>query len=126
VKVEAIASLLCNEILKKSPKNPYSHAASYLKNPQTADLVANFKRYEDFQYESILKKDNQQYATAAAALKIATSEQGKSMVTMDEQTEESEDDENDTAVDRYNLLTGDGEISYVVEEEADMTISKKE
>ncbi|XP_022173077.1 uncharacterized protein LOC111035679 [Myzus persicae] len=124
--VEAIASLLYNDILKKSPKNPYTHAASYLTNPQTADLVANFKRSEDFQYENILKKDHQQYATAAVAVKIATSEQGKSVETKDKQTEESEDDENDMEVDQHNLSTGDGGISYVAEEEAQMTDSQKD
>ncbi|XP_015366528.1 PREDICTED: uncharacterized protein LOC107163576 [Diuraphis noxia] len=121
--VEAIASLLYNEILKKSPKNPYALAADYLKNPQTADLVANFKRSVDFQYEDILKKNNQQYATAATAVKIATSEPNlTTLVTLDKQTEETEDNETDMVEDLHNLLVGDGEISYVVEEEAEMKV----
>lgn len=125
--VEAIASLLCNEILKKSPKNPYALAASYLKNPQTADQVANFKPSVDFQYENILKKNNQQYATAAAAVKIATSEPNlTTLVTLDEQTEESEDGETDMVADLYNLMVGDGDISYVSEEEAELKVSQKE
>lgn len=123
--VEAIALLLINDILKKSPKDPYKHAASYLGNPNTAYLVANFKRSEDFQYEDIIKKDNEQYATAGAELKMSTCEQVKSVVTMDEQTEELEDGETDMAADQYNLLTGEGEASYVMKEEAEMTISQK-
>jgi len=122
--VEAIALLLINDILKKSPKDPYRHAASYLGNPNTAYLVANFKRSEDFQYEDIIKKDNEQYATAAVKLKIATCEQVKSVVTMDEQTEELEDGETNMVVDQYNSLTGDGEASYVIEE-AEITTSQK-
>ncbi|XP_003245185.1 uncharacterized protein LOC100568897 [Acyrthosiphon pisum] len=121
--VEAIAMLLINDILKKSPKDPYRHAASYLKNPSTAYLVANFKRSEDFQYEDIIKKDDEQYATADAEQKMSTCEHFKSVVTMDEQTEELQDGETDMAADQYNLLTGDGETSYVMEGEAEMTIS---
>lgn len=126
--VEAIASLLCNEILKKSPKNPYEFAAGYLKNPQTADQVANFKPSVDFKYENILKKNNQQYATAAAAVKIATSELNLTtlVTSLDEQTEESEDGETEMVADLYNLLVGDGEISYIAEEEAELTFSQKE
>jgi len=122
--VEAIALLLINDILKKSPKNPYRHSASYLGNPNTPYLVSNFKRSEDFQYENIIKKDNRQYATVAAELKISTCEQVKSVVTMDEPTEELEDGETDMAVDQYNLLMGDGETSYLMEGEAEMTISQ--
>jgi len=118
---------LYNEILKKSPKNPHTLAASYLKNQQTADLVANFKRSVDFQYEDILKKNNHQYATAAAAVNIATSEPNlTTMVTMDEQAEESGDDETYMAVDQYNLSVGDREVSYIAEEEVDMIFSQKE
>lgn len=112
--------LLFNDILKKSPKNPYRHAASYLSNPHTAYLVANFQRSEDFQYEGIIKKDNLQYATTPAEVKIATCEQVKSVVTI-----ELEDGEADMPADQYNLFTGDGETSYVTEEEAEMTISPK-
>ncbi|XP_060857729.1 uncharacterized protein LOC132935258 [Metopolophium dirhodum] len=123
--VEAIALLLINDILKKSPKDPYRHAASYLGNPNTTYLVANFKRSEDFQYEDIIKKDNELYATAGAELKMSTCEPVKSVVTMDEQTEELEGGETDMAADQYNLLTGEGEASYVMKEEAEMTISQK-
>lgn len=121
--VEAIALLLINDILKKSPKNPYRHSASYLGNPNTAYLVSNFKRSEDFQYENIIKKDNKQYATVAAELEITTYDQVKSMMTMDEPTVELEDGEIDMAVDQHNVLIGEGEASYVMEGEADMTIS---
>lgn len=114
--VEAIVSLLLNDILKKSPKNPYAYAASYLRNPQTAKLIANFKRFEDFQYEDILKKDYQEYATTAAAVKIAGIEQVESMVTINEQTEVSENDEANAIVDKYNLLPSDGEIDVVTDE----------
>jgi len=124
--VEAIASLLYNEILKKSPKNPYALAAGYLKNPQTADLVANFKPSVDFKYENILKKNNQQYATAAVTVKIATSEPNlTTLVTLNEHTKESEDGEADMIADLYNLLIIDEEISYVAEKEAEMNVSKK-
>lgn len=122
--VEAIALLLINDILKKSPKNPYRHSASYLGNPNTAYLVSNFKRSEDFQYENIIKKDNKQYATVAEELKITTCEQVKSVVTMNEPTAELEDGEIDMAVDQHKVLIGDGEASYVMEGEADMTISQ--
>lgn len=121
--VEAIVSLLLNDILKKSPKNPYTYAASYLKNPQTAKLIANFKRFEDFQYEEILKKDYEQYATTAAAVTIAGIEQVESMVTLNEQTEVSEDDEVNTIVDKYDLLPSDGETNVVTDEEAEMAVS---
>ncbi|XP_025202037.1 uncharacterized protein LOC112599368 [Melanaphis sacchari] len=99
--VEAIVSLLLNEILKKSPKNPYAYAVDYLKNPQTVKLVANFKQSEDFQYENILKKDYQQYATAALAVTIADTKQVDSMVTKYEQIEVSEDGETDVIADKY-------------------------
>jgi len=89
--------------------------------------VANFKPSVDFQYENILKKNNQQYATAAAAVKIATSEPNlTTLVTLDEQTEESEDGETDMVADLYNLMVGDGDISYVSEEEAELKVSQKE
>lgn len=123
--VEAIALLLFSDILKKSPKNPYRHAVGYLRNPNTAYLVANFKRSEDFQYEDIIKKDKQQYATMAAEMKIATCEQVKSVVNMDELTEDLEYGETDMVADQYNLMTADGETSYVTEEEAELTISPK-
>lgn len=123
--VEAIALLLINDILKKTPKDPYRHAANYLGNSNTAYLVANFKRPEDFQYEEIIKKDNEQYATACAELKMSTCEHVKSVVTMDEQTEELEDGETDMVEDPYHLMTGDGEISYVIEEGAEISIYQK-
>ncbi|XP_026820435.1 uncharacterized protein LOC113559036 [Rhopalosiphum maidis] len=122
--VEAIVSLLLNDILKKSPKNPYVHAASYLKNPQTAKLVANFKRFEDLQFEDIFKKDCQQYATAATAATIAADiEQVESTVSIYEQTEVLENDETDTMAEKSNLLAWD----VLAEEETDnMTVSQKE
>jgi len=119
-------SLLLNDILKKSPKNPYSYAASYLRNPQTAKLIASFKRFKDFQYEDILKKDYEQYAITAAAVTIAGIEKVESMVTLNEQTEVSEDDEVNAIVDKYNLLLSDEETNVVTDEEAEMTVSQKE
>ncbi|KAF0773656.1 Uncharacterized protein FWK35_00003467 [Aphis craccivora] len=122
--VEAIVSLLLNGILKKSPKNPYTYAASYLRNPQTAKLIANFKRFKDFQYEDILKKDYEQYATTAAAVTINDIEKVESMVTLNKQTEVSEDDEANVIVNKYDLC--DGETDVVTDEEAEMTVSHKE
>jgi len=125
--VEAIVSLLLNDILKNTPKNPYVHAASYLKNPQTAKLVANFNRSEDLQFEDIFKRDCQQYATAAAAATIADIEQVKSTVSMYEQTELLENDETDIMAEKYNLVAWDGETCVLTEEETDnMTVSQKE
>jgi len=117
-------SLLLNGILKKSPKNPYTYAASYLRNPQTAKLIANFKRFKDFQYEDILKKDYEQYATTAAAVTINDIEKVESMVILNKQTEVSEDDEANVIVNKYDLC--DGETDVVTDEEAEMTVSHKE
>jgi len=74
------------------------HATSYLRNPKTAALVANFKKSEDNCYEDILKNYDQQYATAAIAVAIGAVEQVESAATVDEHTEVSEDGETYVAV----------------------------
>ncbi|KAL4130782.1 hypothetical protein QTP88_008171 [Uroleucon formosanum] len=76
-------------------KKLFKNLEKYLKNPQIADLVANFEGAEDFQYEEIFKKHNQQYV-------ILTMEELKRRRNLN-----------------GNLWTDNGEASYVVEEEED-------
>lgn len=59
---------MLKDILKKSPQDPHAHAARFLRDPYTADKVANFARSEDHIDRDLLDLDARIYSTMAVAL----------------------------------------------------------
>lgn len=62
VQVEAISTLLLEEILKIMPKNPYAFAADFLKRPSNTSRITNFKRSNGFLHYDLIDRDAQLYA----------------------------------------------------------------
>lgn len=61
MQVEAIVTLLLQELFQADPDDPYAHAVRYLRDPGTRDQVAGFTRSEDCLARDLLDQDEKIY-----------------------------------------------------------------
>lgn len=111
IQVEAMATLVFKEVLKSAPKNPWAHAANYLRDPRTADLIANFAASRDYTTQELLDRD---FRTYAISTDMAGAQTGRGW---DEEQNEEQDHEQDEEPDQEQIE--DQYHGYIEEEQYD-------
>lgn len=73
--VEVLVNLILQEILEKKPSEVGAHVARFLRNPQTADRVADLVRSKNCSFPDPRYRDDFEYLAAAAAATISMNQQ---------------------------------------------------
>lgn len=84
--VEALVNLILQEILEKKPGDVGAHVARFLRNPRTADRMADMVRSENRSFPDPRYRDDFGYLAMAAAATISMNKQTDAVV-LDEQDE---------------------------------------
>lgn len=99
--VEAIATLIFNEVLKKTPQNPWAHAAQYLNDSRSLDRIAKFPRSQNSITLELVGQNANNYATKKSMIinTQADHQSGQSEDQVDEQDDKQDDEHDDEQID---------------------------